>query len=65
MLEELNSHPPERQVLTCTAIDDSQPGGPREVTRAFQGPFTKCDRVEDYNRAWAFFESHKDEEQTA
>jgi hypothetical protein len=65
MLEELNGHPPERQVLTCTAIDDTQPGGPREVTRAFQGPFTKCARVEDYKRAWAFFESHKDEEQTA
>ena len=65
MLEELNSHPPERQVLTCTAIDDTQPGGPREVTRTFRGPFTKCDRVEDYNRAWTFFESHKDEEQTA
>jgi hypothetical protein len=65
MLEELNGRPAEEQVLTCTAIDDTLPGGPREVTRTFQGPFTKCDRVEDYKRAWTFFESHKDEEQTA
>ncbi len=42
--------------LTCTAIDDTQPGGPREVTRHFVGPFTQCDRVEDYRRAWAHFE---------
>ena len=41
--------------LICTAIDDTQPGGPREVTRHFVGPFTQCDRVEDYRRAWAHF----------
>lgn len=60
LLEELNARPPEEQILTCTAIDDTQPGGPRQVTRRFVGPFTKCDRVEDYMRAWAFFEAHKD-----
>jgi hypothetical protein len=65
LLEEISSRPPEEQVLTCTATDDTQPGGPREVTRTFQGPFTKCDRVEDYKRAWAFFEAHKEEEGTA
>jgi hypothetical protein len=42
--------------LTCTAIDDTQRGGPRTVTRHFVGPFTQCDRVEDYKRAWAHFE---------
>lgn len=42
--------------LTCTAIDDTMPGGPREVTRHFIGPFTQCDRIEDYKRAWAHFE---------
>ena len=42
--------------LACTAIDDTIPGGPREVTRHFVGPFTRCDRVEDYTRAWAHFE---------
>ena len=42
--------------LTCIAIDDTMPGGPRTVTRHFVGPFTRCDRVEDYRRAWAHFE---------
>ncbi|MFY0637280.1 MAG: N-6 DNA methylase [Maricaulis maris] len=41
--------------LTCTVLDDTMPGGPREVTRRFVGPFDTCDRVEDYKRAWAHF----------
>jgi hypothetical protein len=45
--------------LTCTAIDDTMPGGPRTVTRHFVGPFTQCDRIEDYRRAWAHFERLK------
>jgi hypothetical protein len=45
--------------LTCTVIDDTMPGGPREVTRHFVGPFTQCDRIEDYRRAWAHFERLK------
>ena len=48
--------------LTCTAIDDTMPGGPRAVTRHFVGPFTQCDRIEDYRRAWAHFERLKSEE---
>lgn len=48
--------------LTCTAIDDTMPGGPRTVTRHFVGPFTRCDRIEDYRRAWAHFERLKSEE---
>ncbi|MEP3431175.1 MAG: N-6 DNA methylase [Roseibium sp.] len=48
--------------LTCTAIDDTIPGGPREVTRHFVGPFDTCDRIEDYKRAWAHFERLKSEE---
>ncbi len=50
------------QELTCTAINDTMPGGPRTVTRHFVGPFTKCDRIEDYRRAWAHFERLKPEE---
>lgn len=46
--------------LTCVVKLDAYSTGPREVTRRFVGPFTKCDRVEDYKRAWAFFEAHKD-----
>jgi len=45
--------------LTCVAIDDTMPGGPRTVTRHFVGPFTQCDRVADYRRAWAHFERLK------
>ena len=48
--------------LTCTAIDDTMPGGPRTVTRHFIGPFTQCDRIEDYKCAWAHFERLKSAE---
>jgi hypothetical protein len=48
--------------LTCTAIDDTMPGGPRTVTRHYVGPFTQCDRIEDYRRAWSHFERLKSEE---
>ncbi|OYU75464.1 MAG: hypothetical protein CFE32_14205, partial [Alphaproteobacteria bacterium PA3] len=48
--------------LPCTAIDDTMTGGPRAVTRHFTGPFTQCDRIEDYRRAWAHFERLKSEE---
>lgn len=55
----LADSPPE---LTCTAIDDTMPGGPRTVTRHFVGPFTQCDRIEDYRRAWTHFERLKSAE---
>jgi hypothetical protein len=48
--------------LVCTVMDDTIPGGAREVTRHFVGPFTQCDRIEDYRRAWAHFERLKSEE---
>lgn len=48
--------------LNCTVIDDTTPGGPHTVTRHFTGPFTQCDRIEDYRRAWAHFERLKSEE---
>ena len=48
--------------LTCNAIDDTMPSGPRKVTRHFIGPFTQCDRIEDYKQAWAHFEHLKTEE---
>ena len=44
--------------LECDAVIDFLPGGPRRVKRTFEGPFDTCDRVEDYKRAWAFFEQH-------
>jgi hypothetical protein len=42
--------------VECLVDDDTLPGGLRKVTRRFVGPFTTCDRVEDYKRAWAHFE---------
>lgn len=53
------------QELVCTAIDDTQPGGPREVTRRFVGPFTTCDRIEDYKRAWSHFEKYQNKQEAA
>ena len=47
--------------LVCTAIDDTRPGGPYTVERRFVGPFFKCDRIEDYKRAWAHFEKLEQE----
>ncbi|MBT5654817.1 MAG: hypothetical protein HOI80_04910, partial [Alphaproteobacteria bacterium] len=47
--------------LECEAVIDFMPSGPQTVTRTFEGPFDTCDRVEDYKRAWAYFEEHKDE----
>ena len=58
-LEEMNKRPVEEQVLSCKVVDTTLPEGPREVERAFYGPFTKCDRVEDYKRAWKHFETLK------
>jgi hypothetical protein len=44
-------------VLSCKAKTDFLPGGPHIVTREFIAPFTKCDRIADYRRAWAHFET--------
>jgi hypothetical protein len=48
--------------VECFVEDDTSPNGPKKVTRRFVGPFTKCDRIEDYRRAWAHFERLKSEE---
>ena len=47
--------------LSCTVNDDTTPDGPREIRRRFIGPFTRCDRVADYRRAWTHFEKLKAE----
>lgn len=54
----LESNPAE---LVCTAIDDTMPDGSHKVERHFIGPFFKCDRIEDYKRAWAHFEKLEQE----
>ncbi len=39
-----------------TYMDDTQPGGPVERTIEYVAPFDRCDREEDYETAWKFFE---------
>ena len=37
-------------------IDDTMPGGPVERTIEYVAPFDRCDREQDYETAWKFFE---------
>lgn len=53
----LASNPSE---LRCMATVDFLPYGPHLVERVFQGPFDTCDRVQDYKRAWAYFEGQRE-----
>ena len=39
-----------------TITDDTMPGGPIERTIEYVAPFDRCDREQDYQTAWAFFE---------
>lgn len=36
--------------------DDTQPGGPVQRTIEYVAPFDRCDREQDYETAWKFFE---------
>ncbi len=40
-----------------TITDDTQPGGPIQRTIEYVAPFDKCDREQDYETAWRFFEA--------
>lgn len=42
--------------FTRTITDDTMPGGPIERTIKYVAPFDRCDREQDYETAWAFFE---------
>ena len=37
-------------------VDDTMPGGPIERTIEYIAPFDRCDREQDYETAWQFFE---------
>jgi len=39
-----------------TVTDDTLPGGERQRTIVYEGPFDKCDREEDYRTVWLEFE---------
>ena len=47
---------PAGQKFYRTITDDTQPGGPVERTIEYVAPFDRCDREEDYETAWRFFE---------
>ncbi|MCD7791570.1 MAG: hypothetical protein LUH55_13910 [Bacteroides thetaiotaomicron] len=45
-----------------TITDDTQPGGPVQRTIEYVAPFDRCDREEDYETAWRFFEEKYEED---
>ncbi len=47
---------PAGYVFARTVADDTQPGGPVQRTIEYVAPFDKCDREQDYETAWRFFE---------
>ena len=47
---------PAGQKFYRTIIDDTMPGGPVERTIEYVAPFDRCDREQDYETAWNFFE---------
>lgn len=49
-------HAPAGYVFARTIMDDTMPGGPVERTIEYVAPFDRCDREEDYETAWKFFE---------
>ncbi|HDR9178203.1 TPA: class I SAM-dependent DNA methyltransferase [Burkholderia vietnamiensis] len=48
---------PDGTVITQWVMDDTLPGGPREVERKYVAPFARANREDDYRTAWAVFES--------
>ena len=47
---------PAGQKFYRTITDDTIPGGPVERTIEYVAPFDRCDREQDYEIAWKFFE---------
>lgn len=47
---------PAGTVFKRTISDDTMPGGPVERTIEYVAPFDRCDREQDYETAWKFFE---------
>lgn len=45
-----------------TITDDTMPGGPVERTIEYVAPFDRCDREQDYETAWKFFEEKYENE---
>ena len=58
-LQETNQLPDGSVATTTTVLDDTLPGGVRQVERRYTSPFALANREEDYRIAWAFFEGRK------
>jgi hypothetical protein len=50
-----SGHLPDGSTATTTVLDDTLPGGPRQVERRYTAPFALANREEDYKLAWEFF----------
>lgn len=50
---------PDGTTITQWLMDDTLPGGPREVQRTYTAPFARASREDDYRVAWAFFEGRQ------
>lgn len=46
---------PDGTTITQWLMDDTLPGGPREVQRTYTAPFARASREDDYRVAWTFF----------
>jgi hypothetical protein len=46
--------------ITRTVKDDTLPGGPVERVITYEAPFDRCDRIADYQTAWAHFAGSRD-----
>lgn len=49
-------HAPAGYVFARTITDDTMPGGPVQHTIEYAAPFDRCDREQDYETVWKFFE---------
>lgn len=47
---------PKGNMYRHSILDDTLPGGPVERTIEYVAPFDRCDREQDYETAWKFFE---------
>ena len=54
--DDVMKNAPAGYVFTRTITDDTMPVGPVERTIEYVAPFDRCDREQDYETAWNFFE---------
>ncbi|TXH30453.1 MAG: class I SAM-dependent DNA methyltransferase, partial [Burkholderiaceae bacterium] len=46
---------PDGTTITQWLMDDTLPGGPRQIQRTYTAPFTRTHREDDYRTAWGVF----------